>query len=103
MTDRPSTALQVGDASPSPQDQAGHAEPVAFEAFLRRLRGGDQGAAAELVREFEPIIRRSVRSRLAGSPLAPVLDSEDVCQSVLASFFARVAAGQFELGGPEDL
>src|SRR5262249_32847101 len=30
-------------------------------------------------------------------------DSMDVCQSVLASFFVRAAAGQFDLDGPQDL
>ncbi len=32
-----------------------------------------------------------------------VLDSMDICQSVLANFFVRAAAGQFELEQPEQL
>jgi RNA polymerase sigma-70 factor (ECF subfamily) len=102
VTDQPRNALQVTD-SDSPAQAAAPAEAISFEAFLSRLREGDQDAAAELVREFEPIIRRSVHSRLARSPLAPVLDSADVCQSVLASFFTKVVSGQFDLGSSEDL
>ena len=43
----------------------------------------------------------SLRCRLAR--LRRVLDSVDVCQSVLANFFVRVAAGQFDLDQPEQL
>ncbi len=32
-----------------------------------------------------------------------VLDSMDICQSVLKSFFVRAASGQYELDQPEDL
>jgi RNA polymerase sigma-70 factor (ECF subfamily) len=60
-------------------------------------------AAAELVRLYEPAVRRVVRMRLRDPRLRRVLDSTDVCQSVMASFFVRVAAGQFELNRPEQL
>jgi RNA polymerase sigma-70 factor (ECF subfamily) len=40
---------------------------------------------------------------LTDSRLRRFLDSADVCQSVLANFFVRVAAGQFELDSPEQL
>jgi RNA polymerase sigma factor (sigma-70 family) len=35
--------------------------------------------------------------------MAALFDSMDVCQSVLGSFFLRVAAGQYTLESPEDL
>lgn len=77
-----------------------HAE---FANFLRRVRAGDQDAAAELVRRYEPAIRREVRLRLADPSLYRVFDSMDVCQSVLGAFFLKVAAGHYELERPEDL
>lgn len=74
-----------------------------FEEFLRRIRAGDEVAAAELVEEYEPLIRREVRMRLTDPSLFRLVSASDVCQSVLLSFFVRAAAGQFELDTPEDL
>jgi RNA polymerase sigma-70 factor (ECF subfamily) len=78
-------------------------EPIPFEQLIRRVRAGDQAAAAELVRTYEPAIRRAVRYRLADAHLGNVLDSMDICQSVLGSFFVRAASGQYELEQPEQL
>ena len=58
-----------------------------FTDFLHRIRAGDEQAAAELVQQVEPLIRREVRLRLDDRPLLRLFDSMDVCQSVLASFF----------------
>ncbi len=74
-----------------------------FAEQLRRVRAGDPEAAAEMVRQYEPIIRMEVRVRLSDPRLRRTFDSMDVCQSVLASFFVRAAAGQFDLDGPEQL
>src|SRR5262245_9863811 len=68
--------------------------------LLRRIRQGDGAAAAELVRLYEPEIRRAVHVRLTDPRLRRVLDSLDVCQSVLAAFFVRAAAGQYDLHDP---
>ena len=82
-----------------PLDAAEHS------AFIARIRAGDEQAAVELVRRFEPEIRLEVRTwlRLRDPRLRRVFDSMDVCQSVLANFFLRVAAGDFDLGRPEQL
>lgn len=72
-----------------------------FAEFLRRIRAGDEHAAAELVRRYEPAIRLEVRLRLGDPRLRRVLDSMDICQSVLASFFVRAAVGQYDLERPE--
>lgn len=72
-----------------------------FEELIRRVRAWDQDAAAELVGRYEPTIRRAVRFRLANARLGNLLDSTDICQSVLKSFFLRAAAGQYDLGSPE--
>jgi len=52
---------------------------------------GSLGTALELVREYEPLIRREVRLHLEDQRLARLFDSMDICQSVLASFFLRTA------------
>ena len=70
---------------------------------MRRVRAGEPEAAEELVRSYEPEIRREVRLRLSDPGLRRVLDSMDICQSVLGNFFARAALGQFELDEPRQL
>jgi RNA polymerase sigma-70 factor (ECF subfamily) len=78
-------------------------EETLFAGFVSRIRAGDEQAAAELVRQFEPVIRREVRLRLHDSRLYRLFDSMDICQSVLKSFFLRAAAGQYDLKKPTDL
>jgi RNA polymerase sigma factor (sigma-70 family) len=70
--------------------------------LIRRVRAGDEAAATELVRRYEPTIRRRLRIwlRLQDPALRRAFDSADVCQSVLASFFARTALGQYDLESP---
>src|SRR5207253_2249600 len=51
----------------------------------------------------EPAIRVVVHVQLADPALRRLFDSTDVCQSVLASFFTRVALGQFDLDTPAQL
>jgi RNA polymerase sigma factor (sigma-70 family) len=74
-----------------------------FVELIRRVRAGDEQASTELVRRYEPAIRIAVRARLTDARLRRLLDSMDVCQSVLANFFVRVSTGHFELEGPEQL
>ena len=78
-------------------------EENAFRDLIRRVRAGDEAAAAELVRRYEPTIRRVARVRLADDRLRRRFDSMDICQSVFASFFVRAALGQYELDTPEQL
>src|SRR5450432_3118377 len=77
-------------------------QPDSFADLVKRIRAGDPDAAAELVRRYEPSIRRVVRVRLGGR-VGALFDSMDVCQSVLGSFFLRAAAGQYALDSPADL
>src|SRR5262249_42592666 len=58
----------------------------AIAELIRRVRGGDEAAAAELVRRYEPVVRRSARLRL-NPRLRRACDSLDICQAVLGSFF----------------
>ena len=75
----------------------------AFVDLIGRLRVGDARAAEELVRAYEPAIRMEVHCRLRDPRLRRAFDSMDVCQSVLASFFVRAAAGEFDLEQPDQL
>lgn len=78
-------------------------DALTFQELLVRVRAGDQEAARTLVDRYEPAIRRAVRFRLTDSRLARVFDSMDICQSVLASFFVRAAAGQYDIEQPDQL
>jgi RNA polymerase sigma factor (sigma-70 family) len=77
--------------------------PESFQTLIARVRSGDEQAAAELVRLYEPAIRRAARVRLLDTRLNRLLDSMDICQSVMASFFVRTALGQYELETPDQL
>jgi RNA polymerase sigma factor (sigma-70 family) len=78
-------------------------EGPTFPELIGRVRAGDEAAAAELVRRYEPAIRRAVRYRLVDPRLRRVCDTMDICQSVMVSFFVRAASGQYELDTPEQL
>jgi RNA polymerase sigma-70 factor (ECF subfamily) len=75
---------------------------ASFSELISRVRAGDETAAVELVRRYEPALRRSVRLRLLPR-LRRIYDSLDICQEVLGSFFVRAASGQYELNSPEQL
>src|SRR4051812_458304 len=74
-----------------------------FEALINRVRAGDDRAASDLVRRYEPEIRREVRFLLRDPFLRRTFDSMDICQSVMGSFFLRAALGEYDLDKPEDL
>ena len=76
---------------------------AAFAEFIRRIRADDDQASRELVQLYEPVIRREVRLRLRDLRLASRFDWTDICQSVMASFFVRAAAGQYDLEQPDQL
>ncbi len=78
-------------------------ETPSFAEFMQRIRAGDDAAAEELVRRYEPLIRREVRLRIEDDRLNRAFDSNDVSQSVLASFFVRAAIGEYDLDQPDQL
>ena len=78
-------------------------ELAARGVALVSVPAGDEQAAFELVRQYEPLIRREVRFALEDRNLGRLFDSMDVCQSVMASFFVRAASGQYDLERPEQL
>ncbi len=78
-------------------------ENAKFTELIQRVRAGEEQAVQELVRDYEPFIRRSIRIRLRDPRLRRVFDSTDICQSVLASFCVRAALGQYDLNEPDQL
>lgn len=74
-----------------------------FTELIRLVRCGDQSAAEQLVARYEPFIRRELRIRMIDQRLSRHVDSFDICQSLWSSFFARMATGQFDLEGPQQL
>jgi RNA polymerase sigma factor (sigma-70 family) len=78
-------------------------EHPSFVQLMQRVRGGEMDAAEALVRHYEPVIRRAIRVRLVNPALRRTLDSVDICQSVMGSFFVRAALGQYDLDSPEQL
>jgi RNA polymerase sigma-70 factor (ECF subfamily) len=91
--------VEPTDSSPA---KSGVADD-SFADFLRRIRSGDERAAAELVERYGPAIRRAVRVRLRAPGLQRLIESVDICQSVFASFFVRSALGQYDLQSPDEL
>lgn len=78
-------------------------ESSELSALLVRVRGGDEEAAAEVVRHFEPEVRRFIRFRLNQSSLRRVIESLDIWQSVLANFFVRISRGEIGIDDPRRL
>jgi RNA polymerase sigma factor (sigma-70 family) len=76
-----------------------------FRHLLERVRARDEEAVTELIRRYEPAVRRMVRAWLRPWEvrLRKVFDSADICQSVLAWFFLKGAPDRYDLSRPEDL
>jgi RNA polymerase sigma factor (sigma-70 family) len=74
-----------------------------FTNLIVRIRAGDHTAAEELVRKFEPVVRREIRLNMTDRRMARMFDSVDICQSIWSSFFVRAAAGQFDIESPAHL
>src|SRR5262249_12882174 len=96
---------RINRQRPGRFDMAEAREAEGYADFIRRIREGDERAAEELVRLYEPEIRLEIRTRmrLRDQRLRRLFDSLDVCQSVLASFFVRAAVGEFDLDDPGQL
>jgi len=74
-----------------------------FRTFMARIHAGDEAAAHDLVSRFGGLIRREVRLRMYDRRLLRMVDSMDIAQSVLNSFFSRAGTGQYEVETPEQL
>jgi RNA polymerase sigma factor (sigma-70 family) len=88
-------------------DERPMAQQVDFLDLVQRARSGDQTAATELVRRFEPFIQRMVRIRMRRrgdrDRLRHDVGSADVCQSVFRSLFRGLKKNRYRLEQPADL
>jgi RNA polymerase sigma-70 factor (ECF subfamily) len=76
--------------------------PEDFANLLARVRQGDELAVAELVRRYEPEVRRVAHAQV-GAVLRPYLDSMDLVQSMHRSLLVGLRQNRFELATPENL
>ncbi len=74
-----------------------------FRALLARVRAREPGAAAELVRRYDPQIRRLIRVRLTDPKLRRLVDTADIFQSVLFKCLVHVSEGRYDLQDPAEL
>lgn len=77
--------------------------PVAFPDLMARVRGGDARAAEHLFGQFAAQLRLEVRLRLRDPRLRRLVDEDDVCQSVMLSFFVRARLGEYDIADPGEL
>lgn len=74
-----------------------------FAEIIDRIRRGDESAENELFARYEAAIRRAARMKFMHARMQRLMDSEDIRQSVMRSFFVRVRAGSLELRSPGEL
>jgi eukaryotic-like serine/threonine-protein kinase len=70
--------------------------------LLRAVAQRDAAAEEQLFARYVPRLQSLVRARLS-KKIASRVDSEDVVQSAMRSFFVRAADGEFSADGPGDL
>jgi RNA polymerase sigma-70 factor (ECF subfamily) len=73
-----------------------------FASLLARARQWDQAALAELVRRYEPEVRRVAHAQL-GPALRPYLESMDLVNSVHRSLLLGLRQNKFALSAQENL
>jgi RNA polymerase sigma-70 factor (ECF subfamily) len=78
-------------------------EQVSFRELIQRVRAGDEQASEQLVHRYLEQIRIVVHTHLTDPRLRRVVESLDICQSVLLSFFKRARQGQYEIDTPVQL
>lgn len=74
-----------------------------FNELVARACNRDSHAAAEIVRHYEPELRRVIRYELRNPQVRRLFDSLDVFQSIMAGFFARLYAGEIHATNPRQL
>jgi RNA polymerase sigma factor (sigma-70 family) len=74
-----------------------------FPEWMRRVRSGEPAAVSEFVNRYGPQIRRAIRVRGTGGRLQRILDSEDLCQTVMRRFFDHVGDANTPADNPATL
>ena len=78
-------------------------DEAGFPGWMQRVRSGEPAAAAEFVERYGPLIRRAIRVRGTGGRLQRVVDSEDLCQTVMRRFFENAGDGHVLADNPATL
>ncbi|MEX0710902.1 MAG: hypothetical protein WD278_01045 [Pirellulales bacterium] len=71
--------------------------------FVEVLRAGNEEAARKVVRDYEPWLRKIVRSVLRTTPLQRTFGSADITQSVFRRVFSRRTVEELDAMTPEEL
>ena len=78
-------------------------EQKSFAELIERVRRGEKDAADEIFNRYESVVRRTARVRMFDARLRAELESADVRQMVMLSFFVGAAGGKYKLDTPQDL
>jgi RNA polymerase sigma factor (sigma-70 family) len=82
-------------------------EATDLSDLIQRARSGEETAASELVRRFQPFIQRVVRIRMRQrgdyEVLRRAVGVSDVCQSIMKSLFQGLRNNRYQLDQPGDL
>jgi RNA polymerase sigma-70 factor (ECF subfamily) len=70
--------------------------------LLRRLRQGSDDAATQLYLRYVQRLRALAQAQCSG-PLARLVDTEDIVQSIFGSFFRGASQGYYEVPAGEEL
>lgn len=101
--------MAAGEENSAAGEEARRQADSAFVSLVARVRSGDaknaEAAFNELVDRYGAAIRRTARLRLSSVRLKRLYESGDIFQSVLKSFFFRLAAPEsnWELDTPAQL
>lgn len=78
---------------------------LSFAELMSRVRAGDEEATNQIMQLYGAEVRRIARVRLRHGKLRRVLESSDILQSVMGSFFRRADHGEYEdrLSTPDEL
>jgi RNA polymerase sigma-70 factor (ECF subfamily) len=87
--------------SDHPENPDFHSVP-SDHSLLRRLREGNQDAAAELYERYVERLRALTRANRPAA-LSRTLDVDDIVQSVFANFFQKAGQGEYDVPAGEEL
>lgn len=88
-----SPALNLQEIQPSPSDSSAG---LAINDLLRRMRGGDRGAAAEFVTRYGSRIRRRIRGKL-GPSIRRLFDSLEILSTLGRRLDLYVMSGRLQV------
>ena len=109
MSDARSSTGSDGDDDASSRQPASDvaARAMSCRDWMDALQSEDperrDQAAGEIVRRYEPEIRRFIRFRLTSPHLRRIVESTDISQSVFRRFFVHVQKGEVSVGSSDDV